>query len=119
MAFTSSRRKQGRNILYIYKKRRCITVTSHFNSSKSNDLNTYNIDYVIENSNIPRINVHTKRSSNELVTLQKETDKYSSTIINEENMDDKNASEKISCHKNSTELIDHTCDDNGINLFNT
>ena len=55
------------------KKRRFTTVTSHVNSSESNDLNTYNRDNVIGNSNIPRINVHTECSSNELVTLQKET----------------------------------------------
>ena len=34
-------------------------------------------------------------------------------------MDDKNTSEKISYHQNSVELIDHTCDENGINLINT
>ena len=56
------------------KKRRCTTVTSHVNISESNYLNTYNRDNVIGNSNIPHINVHTECSSNELVTLQKETD---------------------------------------------
>ena len=69
MEFTSSRRKKGRNIPYISKKRRCVTVTSHVNSSESNYPNTYNSDNVIGNSNLPRINVHTKRSSNELVAL--------------------------------------------------
>ena len=65
------------------KKRRFTTVTSHVNSSESNDLNTYNRDNVIVNSNITRINVHTECSSNELVTLQKETDTESSNSINE------------------------------------
>ena len=35
------------------------------------------------NSNFPCIKVHTERSSNELVTFQKETDTKSSTSINE------------------------------------
>ena len=34
-------------------------------------------------------------------------------------MDDNNASEKISSHHNSGELIDHTYDDNGNYLLNT
>ena len=34
-------------------------------------------------------------------------------------MDDDNASEEIASHHNSTRVIDHTCDDNGINLLNT
>ena len=34
-------------------------------------------------------------------------------------MDDNNASEEISSHQNSAGVIDHTCDDNGINLINT
>ena len=33
-------------------------------------------------------------------------------------MDDKNTSEETSYHQNSEEVIDHTCDDNGINLLN-
>ena len=74
MAFTSSRRKHGQKVFPKSKKRRCTTVTSHVNSSESNYLNTYNRDNVIGNSNIPYINVHTECSSNELVTLQKETD---------------------------------------------
>ena len=46
-------------------------------------MNTYNNDIIMGNSNTPRINIHNKRSSNEMVTLQKETDTESSTIINE------------------------------------
>ena len=34
-------------------------------------------------------------------------------------MNEGNTSEEISSNKNSAELIDHTCDDNGINLLNT
>ena len=66
-----SRRKHGQKVLYKSKKRICTTVTSHVNSSKSNDMNTYNRDNVIGNSNIPHTNVHTERSSNELVIFHK------------------------------------------------
>ena len=34
-------------------------------------------------------------------------------------MDDKNSSEEISSHHNSVGVIDHTCDEYGINLLNT
>ena len=34
-------------------------------------------------------------------------------------MDEKTASEEIESYQNSTGVIDHTCDDNGINLLNT
>ena len=79
-------------------------------------MNTYNSDNVIGNSNLPRIIIHTKRSSKELVTLNRNTDIESSNSINEENMDDNNASEEIESYQNSTGVIDHTCDDNGIIL---
>ena len=42
------------------KKRRCTTITSHVNSIKTNYLNTYNIDNVIGNLNIPHINNNTE-----------------------------------------------------------
>ena len=32
---------------------------------------------------------------------------------------DKNTSEEIASHQNSTGVIDHTCDDNGIDVLNT
>ena len=112
MVFTSSRRKHGWKVFYKSKNRIYTTVTSHVNISDSTDMNTYNRDNVIVNSNIPCINVHTERSSNEIVTLHKETDTESSTSINEENMDDNTASEEIASHQNSTGVIDHTCDDN-------
>ena len=51
--------------------------------------------------------------------MQKEIDTESSTSINEENMDDNNASEELASHQNSTGVIDHTYDDNVINLLNT
>ena len=51
--------------------------------------------------------------------MHKETDTDSITSINDKINDDNNTSEEISSHKNSAELIDHTCDDNGINLLNT
>ena len=51
--------------------------------------------------------------------MQKETDTESITRINEENMDDNNASEEIESHQDSSVVIDHTCDENGINLLNT
>ena len=51
--------------------------------------------------------------------MKKETDTDSITSINDEINDDNNTSTEISSHKNSAELIDHTCDDNGINLLNT
>ena len=115
----TSPRKKGRNISFKYNNRRFTTVTSHVNSSESNDPNTHNSDNVIGNSNLPPINVHTKGSLNELINFQKETDIESSTNTNEENTDENNASEEISSHKNSTGVIYHTCDDNGINLLNT
>ena len=34
-------------------------------------------------------------------------------------MDDKNASEELAYYHNSTGVIAHACDENGINLFNT
>ena len=34
-------------------------------------------------------------------------------------MDDNNVSEEIASHQNSTGVIDHTCDGNGINVLNT
>ena len=37
----------------------------------------------------------------------------------DEIMDENNISEEISSHQNSAEIIDHTCDDNGINLLIT
>ena len=97
----SPRIKQGGEVSLNYNKRICTNVTSHVNSSKSNDPNTYTSDNIIGNSNLPRINVHIKRSSNELVTFQKETDTELSTSRNKENMDDNNASEEIASHQNS------------------
>ena len=98
VAFTFSRQKHGQKVFSKSKKRRCTTVTSHVDSRDTNDMNTYNSVNVIRNSNLPHINIHTKCSSNKPVTLHKETDTESSTSINEINMDDNNASEKIASH---------------------
>ena len=119
MVFTSPRIKQGRKVSFKYNKSRCTTVKSHVNSSESNDQNTYNSDNAIENSKFPCINIHTKFSLNELITFQKESDTESSNIINEENMDDKNAGEELASHQNSTGVIDHKFDENGINELNS
>ena len=51
MAFTLSRRKQGKNISYIYRKIRFTTVKSHVNGSESNNLSTSNNNNVIGNKN--------------------------------------------------------------------
>ena len=50
--------------------------------------------------------------------MQKNTDTESSTSINYKITHDSNTSEEISFHRDSEELIYHTCDDNGINLLN-
>ena len=84
MAFTLSRRRQGRKTSYISKKIRYTTIKSHANSIKSNHLNTSNNDNVIGNSNLPYINVQTKRSFHILITFQKETDTESSVSVNDE-----------------------------------
>ena len=89
MIFTSPRRKQGRNILYIYKKKRFTTVNSHVSSRESNNPNTPNSDNIIRNSNIPHINVHTKSSFNTLINFQRETNTDSSISINDETIDKK------------------------------
>ena len=115
----SSRGEQGRKVSLKSKKRICINVNSHLNSSETNNLNTSNSDNVIGNLNLPCINVHTKSPLNKLMTLQKKTNTESITSINDEITDNKNTSEEISPHQNSAELIDHTCDQNGKNLLNT
>ena len=50
--------------------------------------------------------------------MHKETDTESSTSIDEKNMDDNTASEEIEFPQNSSVLIHHTCEENGINLLN-
>ena len=51
--------------------------------------------------------------------MQKVIDTYSSVSINDEITNEENISEEISSYQNSAGIIDHTCDDNGINLLNT
>ena len=81
--FMLSRRKQGRNISYISKKRICNNVNSHVNSSESNNLNTSKSDNVIGSTDLPRINVHDKISFDTIIMFQKETDADSSISIND------------------------------------
>ena len=50
--------------------------------------------------------------------MQKETDSESSVRTDDEIMDENSISEQIQFHKSSADIIDHTCDDNGINLHN-
>ena len=90
-----------------------VSVNSKINSSKSNHLNTSNIDNIIGNSNFPRFNIQTKSSFYKPTTFKKETDTQSSIIINYEIIDENNISEEISSHSNSEEVIDHAFDDNG------
>ena len=105
------KKETRKNISYVSKKRICNTVNSRVNSSKSNNPNTSNIDNGIGNSNLPSINVQSTISFDILITLQKEADTESSTIINIEINIGNNISEDISYHQNSEEVIDHTCDD--------
>ena len=71
MLFTSPSRKKGSKVSYKSRKRRCITVNSHVNSSETNNSNTSNSDNAIENSKLPCINLHTKIPLNKLITLKK------------------------------------------------
>ena len=99
MVFTSSRRKQGRNISYISNNRIFTTVNSHINSIKSNNMNTSNSDNVIGHSNLNHLNVHTESCFNKLNILQTETDIESSIIINNETIDEKNYVKKYNIIK--------------------
>ena len=83
MVFTSSRIKQGINVSFNSKKSIFITFNFHLNGSWTNNSNTSNSDDVIDNSNIPRVNVHIKIALNKLINFQKNTDIYSSTGIND------------------------------------
>ena len=118
MVFKFSRGKQIRNVTYISKKRICTTVNSHVNSKEPNNLNTLNSDNVIRTSNFPHRNVKNDSPFDTLGTLQKVTDTESSVSINDEKTDKNNIREEISYHQKPAEVIDHTCDDNGINLLN-
>ena len=94
-------------------------MVSHVNSNKSNNLNTSNSDNLIGTSYLPHSNVHDYSSFNTLVTLQKLTDTYWSVSISDETTDQNNINEEMSSRQNSVETIDHTLDDNGINLVHT
>ena len=56
---------------------------SYVNIKKSDSMNTSNSDNIIENSNLPHINIQTKISFNKLITLQEETDTESIISIND------------------------------------
>ena len=71
MVFTSSRIKQGGEVSFKSKKRVCITVDLYFNISETNNSKTSNSDDFIVNSNLPRINVHTKISLNKIIAFKK------------------------------------------------
>ena len=83
MVFTSLIKKLGSKVSFKSKKRRRITVNSHFNSIETNNSNKSNSDDVIGCSNLPRINVNTNSSLEKLITLQEENNTQSSIIINE------------------------------------
>ena len=97
VAFTSSRQKHGQKV-FPNLRRGDVLLLPHMLTVEKKMMNTYNSVNVIGKANLPCINVHTKCSSNKPVTLYKETDTESSTSINEENMDDNNASEEIASH---------------------
>ena len=118
LVYVIKKRNKGRKVSFKPKKRRFITVDSNFNRNETNNSNTSKRVDVMVNPNFPRINVHTKSPLNKLINLKKETDTQSSSRINDEITDDNNTSEEISCHKNSSEVIVHTCDDNGNYVLN-
>ena len=66
-----TKKKKGRKVSFKYKKRVCITVNSHLNSSKTNNSNKSNSHNVIGNSNLHLINVHNESSLNKLITVPK------------------------------------------------
>ena len=51
--------------------------------------------------------------------LWKKTDAQLIISINDKIIDENNVIEEISSHQNLTEVIDHTCDDNGEQIINT
>ena len=118
MVLTFSRRKHGRKVSYKSNKRIWNTVNSHVNSSESNNMNTWNSDNVIGNSNLPNTNVQTESSLNTLITLQTEKYTESSISINNEKMDGKIWVKKYNLIKIQNWVIDNTCDDNGNNFLN-
>ena len=69
--FISSRRRKGRKVSFKYRKSRCITVNSYFNSIETNNSNISSSDNVIGNSKLPRINVHIKISLNKIINFRK------------------------------------------------
>ena len=82
-------------------------------------MNISNSDNVIGTSKLPHSKAKTYIPFNTLINSQQLTDKYPSVSINNEIKYQNNISKNISSHQNSAQIIDHTCDDNGINIVNT
>ena len=82
-------------------------------------MNTSNNNNIIVTSNLPYIKVQNESPFNTLINFQKVTNTESSVSINVEIMDENKISDEISSHHDSAEILYHTYDDNGINLFNT
>ena len=68
------RRKYGRKVLSKDNKRRSVTIISHVNSDRSNNLNTQNSGDVKRTPNLPYYTVQNGRSSNTLNILSKIND---------------------------------------------
>ena len=115
----SSRGKQGEKVLYKSNNKRCTSVNPHANIKEPIVLNKQNSDNVIGNSNVSHINVQNDSPFNALIYFQKSLDIDSSVIINGEITDKNNISEYIYFYQDLAEIIDHACDENGINLLNT
>ena len=116
--FTLLRRKQVRKVFHKSKKRRCSTFISHVNSNDSNNLHKSNSDNVIVTSKISSYERSKRQSIKFTSSFTKISDIDSSASIIDEIMDKNNIGEAISSDKNSSEIIDHTYDDNGINSVN-
>ena len=115
----SSRGKQGEKVLYKSNNKRYTSVNPHANIKEPIVLNKQNSDNVIGNSNVSHINVQNDSPFNALIYFQKLLDIDSSVIINGEITDKNNISEYIYFYQDLAEIIDHACDENGINLLNT
>ena len=92
---------------------------SHTNNNESNIMNVYKNDSVIVNSNLPHSSVQNCSQFNTLVNILKATDSESSGNINDEITDQIDISEEIPSRQILEEIIDHTCNNNGISLLDT
>ena len=83
-------------------------------------MNISNSHHDIGTSKFTHRNVQNGSLFNKLITLQRVIiDTESSVGINNEIIDQNHITEEISFHQNLAEIIDHACDDSGINLANT